>query len=57
MIETAQLSNYLDELLETSRIPDYPGALNGLQLDNNGTVSRVAAAVDFSSRTARIAIE
>ncbi len=40
---------YLDELLETGRIPDYPNAVNGLQLANFGTVSKVAAAVDFSS--------
>jgi dinuclear metal center YbgI/SA1388 family protein len=26
--------------------PDYPGAMNGLQVSNNGTVSRIGAAVD-----------
>lgn len=44
-----ELVLYLDELLETGRIPDYPNAVNGLQLANSGTVSKVAAAVDFSS--------
>ena len=29
-------------------IPDYPGAHNGLQLENNGEVTKVAAAVDAS---------
>lgn len=42
---------YLDELLETDRTPDYPNAVNGLQLANSGTVTKVAAAVDFSSRS------
>jgi dinuclear metal center YbgI/SA1388 family protein len=31
-------------------VPDYPGALNGLQLQNSGQVARVAAAVDCSTR-------
>ncbi len=57
MIETKRLAQYLDDLLETSRIPDYPGALNGLQLENDGTIHKVAAAVDFSSRTVALSIE
>ena len=57
MIETSVLAEYLDALLEISSISDYPGALNGLQLGNNGNVRKVAAAVDFSSRTAQMAIE
>ncbi|HET7458909.1 MAG TPA: Nif3-like dinuclear metal center hexameric protein [Gemmatimonadaceae bacterium] len=42
---------YLDELLATRDTPDYGGAVNGLQLENGGTVTKVAAAVDFSLRT------
>ncbi len=57
MIETTTLSTYLDELLQIARIPDYAGALNGLQLDNNGTVTKIAASVDFSSRSVVLAIE
>lgn len=57
MIETKALAEYLDELLGTSRIPDYSGAVNGLQLSNDGPVSKIAAAVDFSSRTVSAAIE
>ena len=41
---------YLDQLLETSATPDYPNALNGLQLANRGFVTKVAAAVDFSTK-------
>lgn len=38
---------YLDALLQPNTVPDYDQALNGLQLENKGTVSRVATAVDF----------
>jgi dinuclear metal center YbgI/SA1388 family protein len=51
-----RIVEYLDRLLETSITPDYPNALNGLQLSNTGTVTRVAAAVDFSSITVDTAI-
>lgn len=38
----------LDLELRTGEIPDYPGAVNGLQVANPGTVRRVAVAVDAS---------
>jgi dinuclear metal center YbgI/SA1388 family protein len=38
----------LDVELRTADIPDYPGAVNGLQVANHGTVERVAVAVDAS---------
>lgn len=38
----------LDAELSTPAVPDYPGAVNGLQFANNGTVRRVAVAVDAS---------
>jgi dinuclear metal center YbgI/SA1388 family protein len=40
----------LDRLLRTREIPDYPPALNGVQLENRGEIVKVAAAVDFSRR-------
>ncbi len=39
---------YLDEQLDIAAIPDYPGALNGLQLANEGEIGRIVAAVDGS---------
>lgn len=57
MPNLAEVARYLDDLLRTSEIPDYPNALNGVQLANRGPIRRVAAAVDFSSRTAQRAIE
>src|SRR5687768_7471511 len=52
----SELSGYLDELLETGTVPDYPNAVNGLQVANSGVVTKVAAAVDFSSRTVADAV-
>jgi dinuclear metal center YbgI/SA1388 family protein len=56
----AQLSEvvrFLDEEMRTGDVPDYDAALNGLQLANGGSVSRVAAAVDFSTATVAGALE
>jgi dinuclear metal center YbgI/SA1388 family protein len=44
------IAAYLDQLLRTREIPDYPSALNGVQLENRGEIVKVAAAVDFSRR-------
>ena len=52
----ASLCRYLDDRLHTREIADYPNALNGLQLENDGTVTRVAAAVDASLSTVRAAV-
>lgn len=38
----------LDAELRTADIPDYGGAVNGLQVSNRGTVRKVAVAVDAS---------
>ncbi len=40
------LVRHLDETLRTSEIADWSGAMNGLQLENDGSVSRLGAAVD-----------
>jgi dinuclear metal center YbgI/SA1388 family protein len=45
-----EIAAYLDTLLETAATPDYPSALNGLQLENEAEIHGIAAAVDFSSR-------
>ncbi|MBA3342121.1 MAG: Nif3-like dinuclear metal center hexameric protein [Gemmatimonadaceae bacterium] len=57
MTDLADIVVYLDNVLETASTPDFPGALNGLQLANQGSITRVAAAVDFSSQTIHDAIE
>lgn len=57
MIPTREVVDYLDSLLQTETVPDFPNAINGLQLENSGNVSRVAACVDFSSRAVARAVE
>jgi dinuclear metal center YbgI/SA1388 family protein len=57
MSTSADLANYTDELLGTGETPDYPNAFNGLQLENHSPIQGIAAAVDFSTRTIRGAIE
>lgn len=48
MVALDDLVAFLDRELKTSSIPDYPGAINGLQLANDGKVGRIVAAVDAS---------
>jgi dinuclear metal center YbgI/SA1388 family protein len=57
MATAAELSRYIDELLQTPNTPDYPGAVNGLQLENHSSIRRIAAAVDFSTRAVQGAVE
>lgn len=45
------IADRLDLELGVDTTPDYPPALNGLQVDNRRGVTRVAAAVDCSART------
>jgi dinuclear metal center YbgI/SA1388 family protein len=53
----ADLAAFLDDLLSIGSIPDYPNAVNGIQLANDGRIDHVATAVDFSSRTVAATIE
>jgi dinuclear metal center YbgI/SA1388 family protein len=46
-----EVAGYLAGYLRVSEIPDYPNALNGLQLTHKGPLRRLAAAVDTSLRT------
>jgi dinuclear metal center YbgI/SA1388 family protein len=47
----------LDSLLRPGEIPDYPNAVNGVQLAHRGPIIGVSSAVDASSRTIRGAAE
>ena len=48
MADLNEMVEYLDAELNIAAIKDYPGALNGLQLANNGAVRRIFSAVDAS---------
>jgi dinuclear metal center YbgI/SA1388 family protein len=47
---------HCDKILRTRDIGDYDGAANGLQVENTGAVTRLAAAVDASLATVKLAI-
>lgn len=55
-MELERIVQFMDAILETSAFPDYPTALNGLQVENGGTVNRIVAAVDASEATIRSAL-
>lgn len=52
-----QLVQYTDRILKTAEYTDYAGAVNGLQVQNTGRVTRITAAVDASLTTVRLAID
>ena len=53
----SQIVSYADEHLRIREIGDWPNALNGLQVENSGTVTKIGAAVDASARTIKTALE
>jgi dinuclear metal center YbgI/SA1388 family protein len=52
----AAIVSHCDRVLRTKEIGDYDGAVNGLQVENRGAVTRIAAAVDASLATVNLAI-
>lgn len=46
-----EIAAHLDRVLATDAVPDYPGAMNGVQVAHEGPVTRCAVAVDASLRT------
>ena len=46
MPSLATTTAYLDRYLCTAEVQDYPGAWNGLQVENSGEVTKIGAAVD-----------
>jgi dinuclear metal center YbgI/SA1388 family protein len=53
----AAVVEYLNAYLRVASIADAPEALNGLQVENDGTVTRLAAAVDACQATIAAAAE
>jgi dinuclear metal center YbgI/SA1388 family protein len=51
-----EIVKYCDRILRTPEIKDYDGALNGLQVENAGTVTRIAACVDATPKTVELAV-
>ncbi len=57
MLNLDDVVSAMDGWLQTGAIPDYPGAINGLQLANHGRVTRVACAVDACESVVDQAVE
>jgi dinuclear metal center YbgI/SA1388 family protein len=55
-ISLTAIVKHCDQLLRTKEAGDYGGAVNGLQAGNSGAVTRIAAAVDASLATVKLAI-
>jgi len=53
----AAIVKHCDQLLQTADIGDYDGAVNGLQVENSGKITRIAATVDASLATVKLAIK
>jgi dinuclear metal center YbgI/SA1388 family protein len=56
-VKLSDLTTYLDHYLRIAEVPDYPNALNGLQVDGPDEVERLAVAVDACQATIDAAVE
>src|SRR5437879_7822713 len=50
MFSLSDIVSYTDEFLRIREVGDWDNALNGLQIENSGRVTRIGAAVDVSTR-------
>lgn len=57
MSQLADIARYADEFLRVNACADWPNAINGVQVENSGKVSKIGAAVDASTRTFAAAAE
>lgn len=56
-VTIADIGRHLDAMLRVAEIPDFAGALNGIQVETEAPIAGVAAAVDARERTIRAAID
>jgi dinuclear metal center YbgI/SA1388 family protein len=50
MLFLPEIVRYIDDYLRIREIEDWPNAINGLQIENSGRVTKIGAAVDVSTR-------
>src|ERR1700723_353542 len=55
-VALAAIVKYCDQTLRTREVNDYDKAVNGLQMQNSGKVTKIAATVDASLATIQLAI-
>jgi len=51
----SEIVEYTSDYLRIDKIEDWPNALNGLQIENSGKVTKIGAAVDVSTRALSVA--
>jgi dinuclear metal center YbgI/SA1388 family protein len=57
MASLKEVVEFADSYLRIDEIEDWPNALNGLQIENSGRITKIGAAVDTSTHTFRAAAE
>src|SRR5437667_12725969 len=57
MASLIQIVRHLDKYLRVGEIEDWPNALNGLQIENSGRITKIGAAVDVSTRVLSEAVK
>jgi dinuclear metal center YbgI/SA1388 family protein len=57
MPSAADVVDFLNDFLRIGQIEDWPNALNGLQIENSGRLTKIGAAVDVSTQTLNAAAE
>ena len=57
MASVREVVAFADSYLRIDEIEDWPNALNGLQIENSGSITKIGAAVDASTHTFRVAAE
>src|SRR6202171_6772969 len=57
MASLAEIVAYADKYLRIREIGDWDNALNGLQIENTGRVTKIGAAVDVSTRVLKEAAQ
>ena len=57
MASVREVVEFADSYLRIEEIEDWPNALNGLQIENSGRITKIGAAVDASTHTFRVAAE
>jgi dinuclear metal center YbgI/SA1388 family protein len=55
-VSLKSIVTHCDKILRTHKIVDYDGAANGLQVENSGAVTKIAATVDASPATVKLAV-
>ena len=55
MVSLSEIVNYTNDFLRIREIGDWDNALNGLQVENSGGITKIGAAVDASTRVLKVA--